>query len=115
MIFPGGAEDMKIRHNRILLGGLALLIAPFFSSTSVRIQQHQGENNGPASVLETKASMRRRDKITIVVEGDGQLARAIEKAVLAEFRKAGLENVELAQPLTPSYPNPVLLDQTRQS
>ena len=110
--FTGGAKDMKIRQIAILLGGLALLIAAFllinfraaFSST-------QAENNRSSVSIgdQMPNSMQRRDKITIIVEGDGLLARAIEKAVLAEFRKAGLENVELAQALTPTYPNPVLL------
>jgi hypothetical protein len=97
------------------LGGLALLGAAFlFANFHAAVSSTQDEH----TITTTRGgeglpgAMQQREKITIVVDGEGALAGALKKAVPAALGEAGLGEVELAQAVEAGYPNPVLVIQT---
>jgi hypothetical protein len=99
----------------IILGGLALLSAAFLlanfhaAMSTTRAEHNISTTSGGEGLPE---AMQRREKISIVVEGEGPLARALRKAAPAALREAGLGEAELAQAVEGDYPNPALVIQT---
>lgn len=98
----------------VILAGLALLGAAFlFANFHAAVSKTQAEHNitttrGGEGLPE---AMQRREKITIVVDGEGLLAEALQKAVPSALREAGLGDAELAPSVEDDYPNPVLVIQ----
>jgi hypothetical protein len=109
-------ERKKAVNNRrllMLLGGIALIgVAFLFLSFRLAVSNNQstklvaitdlGNDNMPVA-------MQRNDKISIVLVGEGPLARALQKALTEKIVEAGIGEIELAQALAPAYQNPVLL------
>lgn len=103
---------MKNQKTWIILAGLAVLVAAF-----LLFNFHAAFSNTQAEKTAVTASsgeslpevMQQREKITLHVTGEGPLVGAVEDAVAAKIRKAGLGEVELVQTLAADYPNPVLV------
>jgi len=104
---------MKNKLLWILLGGIVLVSATFLlfdfcvaaSNTQTEkliFTTDMGEDNMPVP-------MQRRDKISIVLVGEGSLVRALQKTLTQQMGKAGIGEVDLVQELKPVYQNPVLV------
>lgn len=103
---------MKNKRLWILLGGIVLISAAFLllnfhvaaSNTQVEkliLTTDMGDN--------MPVPMQRKDKISIVLVGEGPLVGALQKALTEQMDKAGIGEFELAQELEPVYQNPVLV------
>lgn len=103
---------MKNKGLWILLGGIVLIGAAFlllnFRAAASNTQTNKltfttdmGDN--------MPVSMQRKDKISMVLVGEGRLVSALRKALTEKLDKAGLGEVELVEALEPAYPNPVLV------
>jgi hypothetical protein len=103
---------MKIRRIWFILGGLVLVIAAFLLiNFHAAVSNTQAERNITTTSIGEglPVAMQRRDKITIIVTGEGLLVPVLQKAMLVEMRKAGMANVELVQEPESAYKNPVLI------
>ena len=54
-------------------------------------------------------AMQRREKINLVLVGEGPLTTALQKAMIIEMNNAGIGNTELVQRIEPRYQSPVLV------
>lgn len=103
---------MKNKRLLILLGGIALVSAAFLllnfrvavSNTRAEklIFTMDYEDNMPDP-------MQRRDKISIVLVGEGPLVSSLQRALAEKMDNAGMGAIELVQELEPVYQNPVLV------
>jgi hypothetical protein len=104
---------MKNKRLFILIGAIVLVIAAFwlldfrlaFSSTGTEklvMTTDMGEKNMPVA-------MQRKERLSLVMAGEGPLVEALQKALVKELEQAGLGEVVLEQELAPGYPNPVLV------
>jgi hypothetical protein len=103
---------MKDKRLWILLGGILLVGAAFLllnfrlaaSSTQAEkllFTTDLGEN--------MPVSMQRKDKISLVLLGEGPLVSSLHKALAEEMDKAGIGEIELVQEPKPVVQNPVLV------
>ena len=104
---------MKNMRLFILIGAILLVAGAFwlldfrlaFSNTGTEkltMTTDMGENNMPIS-------MQRKQRLSLVMVGEGALAGALQKALVKELEQAGLGEIVLEQDLKPGYPNPVLV------
>jgi len=96
----------------ILLGGIVLIGAAFlllnFRLAASNTQTEKlifTTDMGEAMPV----PMQRRDKISVVLVGEGPLVRALQKALTEQTGKAGIGEIDLVQGLEPVYQNPVLV------
>jgi hypothetical protein len=54
-------------------------------------------------------AMQRREKINLVLVGEGQLIAALRNAIVSEMNNAGIADVQPVQEILPKYQNPVLV------
>ena len=102
---------MKNKRLWILLGVIALTGAAFLllnfrvaasnTQTGKLILNMDYEDNMPVP-------MQRKDKISLVLVGEGSLVGALQKALMERMDNAGIGEIELAQEREPVYQNPVL-------
>jgi len=103
---------MKNRRLWILLGGIALIGAAFLllnfrvaaSSTQVDkliLTTDMGDN--------LPIPMQRRDKINIVLVGEGPLVGALQNSLTKQMDNIGMGEIELVKELEAVYQNPVLI------
>ena len=84
----------------VLLGGIVLLWAAFWClnfriATSNTKSEH---NNSTTSIGDgLPDTMQRREKINLVLVGEGPLIGALPEALAIEMNKAGMEDIELVQ------------------
>ena len=103
---------MKNQRLWIFLGGIVLLSAAF-----LLLNFRVAVNNTQAEKLiftmdmgdNMPVPMQRRDKINIVLVGEGPHVRALQKALAEQMDKAGMGEIEMVQELKPVYQNPVLV------
>jgi len=103
---------MKNKRLWILLGGIVLISAAFLlldfrvaasnTQTEKLIFTTDMGDNMPVP-------MQRRDKISIVLVGEGPMVRALQKVLTEQMNKAGMGEINLVQELKPVYQNPVLV------
>ncbi len=53
--------------------------------------------------------MQRREKINLALVGEGPLTAALQKALTAEIKQAGIGDIELVEAIVPKYQGPVLV------
>jgi hypothetical protein len=103
---------MKNRRFCISLGGVAILVGAFLLlDFHCAVSSAQAEKNvNTASMGDgLPAAKQSREKINIVLVGQGKMASAVEKALAAEMDNAGMGHFEISQTLEPAYPNPVMI------
>jgi hypothetical protein len=115
----GGSETdlerkkaMKNKRLWILLGGLGLVSAAFLLlNFRVAASNTQAEKLIFATDMgdDMPVPMQRRDKISIVLVGEGPLVGALQKALTEEMDNAGMGEIEFLQELEPGYKHPVLV------
>lgn len=103
---------MKNKRMWFLLGGIVLIGSAFLflnfrvaasnTKTEKLIFNTDMGNNMPDPIL-------RKDKISIVVVGEGPMVRALQKALTEQMDNAGMGEIELVQELDPVYQNPALV------
>ena len=104
---------MKNKRSWILLGGI-LLIGAAFLLLNFRVAARNNTQTGKL-IFSTDmgenmpVTMQRRDKISIVLVGEGPLVRALQKALTEQMGKAGIGESDLVQELESVYQNPVLV------
>jgi len=103
---------MKNKRLWILLGGI-LLIGAAFLLLDFRVA---ASNTQTEKLIFTTdmgedmpGPMQRKDKISIVLVGEGPLVHALQKALAEQMGKAGIGEIDLVQGLEPVYQNPVLV------
>jgi len=103
---------MKNKRSWILLGGI-LLIGAAFLLLDFRVA---ASNTQTEKLIFTTdmgedmpVSMQRKDKISVVLVGEGPLVRALQKALTEQMGKAGIGESDLVKKLEPVYQNPVLV------
>jgi len=103
---------MKNKRLWILLGGI-LLIGAAFLLIDFRVAASNTQTDKLIFTTDMgedmPVPMRRRDKISIVLVGEGPLVRALQKALTVQLGKAGIGEIEQVQDLEPVYQNPVLV------
>lgn len=90
----------------VLISGASLLLNFRFAVSNTRTEKltftmDMGDN--------MPVSMRRKDKISIVLVGKGPLVGALQKALTEKMDEAGLGEIELVRELESVYQNPVLV------
>jgi len=103
---------MKNKLLLILLGGI-LLIGAAFLLLDFRVA---ASNTQTGKLIFTTdmgdnmpGPMQQKDKISIVLIGEGPLVRALQKTLTEQMGKAGIGEIDLVQELEPVYQNPVLV------
>ncbi|HSM71246.1 MAG TPA: hypothetical protein VK851_06855 [Anaerolineales bacterium] len=103
---------MKNTRSWILLGGI-LLIGAVFLLLDFRVA---ASNTQTGKLIFTTdmgenmpVHMQRRDKISIVLVGEGPLVRALQKALPEQIGKAGIGESDVVQELESVYQHPVLV------
>jgi hypothetical protein len=102
---------MKNKRLWILLGGILISAAFLFLDFRVAASSTQtGKLIATTDMGENMpVPMQRKDKISIVLVGEGPLVHALEQALTEQMDKAGIGESDLAQKLEPVYQNPVLV------
>jgi len=107
---------MKNKRLWILLGG-TLLIGVVFLLLDFRVA---ASNTQTEKLIFTTdmgdnmpVPMQRRDKISVVLVGEGPLVSVLQEALMEQMNKAGIGEIELVQELEPMYQNPVLVVKVR--
>jgi hypothetical protein len=108
--------DWKSRFIRkwlwVLLGGIAFLGAAFWClNFRIAASNTQSEKNITTTSMGygLPDAMQRREKINLVLVGEGPLIPALQKALAAEMKNAGIGDIELVQGIEPGYRSPVLV------
>ena len=103
---------MKDKRLWVLLGGIVLAGAAFLL-LNFRLAVSNTQANKLVFTTDMGESMpiamRRNDKISIVLVGEGTLVRPLQKVLADKMDNAGLGKIELVQELKPTYQNPVLI------
>jgi hypothetical protein len=103
---------MKDRRFWILLAGI-LLVSAAFLLLDFRVAPGNPRSVQTIMVTELQGNYPDRlqpdDKISMVMVGEGPLARALQKALTEAMDEIGTSQVEWEQELSPNYPNPVLV------
>ena len=96
----------------VLLGSIALLGAAFWclnfrlAASNTQIQKNittTSIGNGLPN------AMQHREKINLVLVGEGPLIAALQKALAVEMDRSGLVDIEPVQRMEPQYESPVLI------
>ena len=98
----------------VLLGGIVLLWAAFWSfnfrlAASNMKSEHSNSTTSMGDGLPD--AMQRKEKINLVLVGEGPLRGALPKALAVEMNKAGMGDIELVQGIEPKDRQPALLVQ----
>lgn len=103
---------MKNKVLWILLGG-AVFLGLVFTLLNFRFAVGKIQSNNliiTSELGENKpVSMQRNNKISMVLVGEGPLARPLQKALKEKIDKTGIGEIELVQELEPAYQTPVLV------
>lgn len=103
---------MKNKRLWILLGGI-LLISAAFLFLDFRVAASNTQNGKLITTTDMEEDMpvpmQRKDKISIVLVGEGPLVHALEQALTEQMDKAGIGESDLVQKLKPVYQNPILV------
>jgi hypothetical protein len=103
---------MKNKRLWILLGGIVLISAAFLLlNFRVAVSNTRAEKLIFTTDMgdNMPVPMQRKDKISIVLVGEGRLVSALQKALTEQMDRAGMGETELVQELEPAYQNPVLV------
>lgn len=103
---------MKNRRLFVLSAGIVLLSAAFLLlNFRLAVSNTRAEKLIATTDLgeNVPLSMRRHDKISMVMVGEGPLVRALQKALTENMNEAGIAEIEVVQELEPVYQNPVLV------
>lgn len=96
----------------MLLGGIVLLGMAFWS-LNFRIaasNMNSEHNNTTTSIGDgLPDAMQCREKINLVLAGEGPLIAALPKALAVEMHKAGIADIEAVQGIESRYQSPVLV------
>jgi hypothetical protein len=96
----------------VLLGSLVMLCAAFwFLNFRLAASNTQCKKNiNTASIGNgLPNAMQRREKINLVLIGEGPLVAALQNALAVEMNEAGIADLELVQGIEPTYQSPVLI------
>jgi hypothetical protein len=98
----------------VLLGGIVLLWAAFwYLDFCIAASNTQSEKNVHTTGIEIADvlpdAVQRREKINLILVGEGPLIGALPKALVVEMNKAGMEDIELVQGIEPKGRQPALL------
>lgn len=96
----------------VLLGGIVLLWAAFWCLNFRIAASHTKSvhNNSTTSMGDgLPDAMQRREKINLVLVGEGPLIGALPKTLAVEMNKAGMEDIELIQGIELKDRQPALL------
>jgi hypothetical protein len=96
----------------VLLGGIVLLWAAFwYLNFRIAASNTKSEHNSSTTSMGDGLpnAMQRREKINILVVGEGPLIAALQKALAIEITNAEIADLELVQGIEPRYPGPVLV------
>lgn len=103
---------MKDKRLWILLGGI-LLVGAAFLLLNFRVAVGNTQSLQMIMVTELEGNYPDRlqpdDKISMVLNGEGALVRALQKALTEQIDRVGMGQIEWEQQLEPKYPNPVLV------
>ena len=95
-----------------------LLIGTAFLFLNFRVAVSNTEAPGMIMVTQLEGNypdrLQPNDKISIVMVGEGPLARALQEALTEKINQVGTSQIEWEQELKQSYPNPVLVVKVRQ-
>jgi hypothetical protein len=110
----GKERTMKKRRLWILLAGTVYLFVAFWwLDFRLAASNTESEKNITTTSigLEDRLPevMQRREKINLVLLGEGPLVAALQKALVAEINKAGIGDIELVEASVPTYQHPVLV------
>lgn len=103
---------MKNWQFGILLGCIACLCAAFllFDFRIAASNTSTEKNIAPTRIGDRlPTAMQRREKINLVLIGEGLLIAALQKAVEAEMNSAGIGDIELVEEIACIYQGPVLV------
>ena len=103
---------MKKWQLGILLGGIACLCAAFLLfDFRIAASNTSSEKNIATTRIGDRlpAVMQRREKINLVLIGEGPLIAVLQKAVEAEMNSAGIGDIELVEEIARIYQGPVLV------
>ncbi len=103
---------MKRNQIWILLGGLILLAAVFlFVNFHLSFNKISESRNSVTTGMggENLAAIQQRDNIMVIVEGQGGMVTALEKAMSAQISASGITNPVITEAVEPGNKNPVLL------
>ena len=96
----------------VLLAGIALLWAAFwYLNFRIAASNTKSEHNNSTTSIGDGLpdAMQRREKINLVLTGEGPLIAALQKALMIEMGNAGIADLELVQGIEPRYEGPVLV------
>jgi hypothetical protein len=103
---------MKNRQVWVLLAGVACFGAAFwFLNFRMAASNTQSEKNITTTSIGEGLPhlMQRRAKINLVLDGEGPLIVALQKALVSEVKNAEIGDIELVQGMTPKHQGPVLI------
>ncbi|HLO15402.1 MAG TPA: hypothetical protein VK206_11265 [Anaerolineales bacterium] len=103
---------MKKWQLGILLGGIACSCAAFLLfDFRIAASNTSSEKNIATTRIGDRlpAAMQRREKINLVLIGEGPLITALQKAVEAKMNSAGIGDIELVEEIARIYQGPVLV------
>jgi len=96
----------------VSLGGIALLWAAFwYLNFRIAASNTKSEHNHSTTIIGAGLPevMQDREKINLVLLGEGPLIGALANALAVEMNKAGMEDIELMQGIEPGFQSPALL------
>src|SRR5512139_1906367 len=112
MRYGKAGKAMKNKGMLFLIGAIVLVAAFWlldfrlaFSSTVTEklvMTTDMGVNNMPVA-------MQRRERLSLVMSGEGPLVEALREALTKELEQAGLGDLVLEREPAADYPNPVLI------
>ncbi len=104
--------SMKNKRLWILLGGL-ILVGLAFLFLNFRVAVSNTQSNKLVATTDSgdkmQVPMQRNEKISMVLVGNSQLIRALQDRLTEQLERAGMGEIELAQELKQTFPNPVLV------
>jgi hypothetical protein len=96
----------------VLLGGIVLLWAAFwYLDFRIAASNMKSEHNNSMTSIGDGLpdAMQRREKINLVLVGEGPLIGELPRALAVEMNKAEMEDIELVQGIEPKDQQPALL------
>lgn len=103
---------MKNGRLWLLLGGIAFAAAAFLC---LNFRVAASNTNSEKNITTTSIgdglpnAMQSREKINLVLVGEGPSIAALQKALVLEMKDAGIGDIELVQRIEPKYQTPVLV------
>jgi hypothetical protein len=105
-------RTLKIRQRWILLAGFATFCVAFWClNFRMASSNTESEKNVMTAGIGDGLpdAMRGREKINVVLLGEGPLIAALQKALSVEINKAGLGDIELVPGIETKYQSPALV------